>query len=262
MEGKACEMEEGKVHVGDVDINFLRVGTGDHPVLLMAGVLGTTRISFRLQIEKLNREKLTIVVWDPPGYGQSRPPDRTFPDNFHQRDAAWAHSLMKSLGYSKFSLLGWCDGGTVALLLAATYPDSIRKMIVLGARSYVRSKEIQVFESLRDINTWSERLITDLLQVYNMDYIQKIVSEWIEYMLRVYIKQDGDLCKQTLPKIKCQTFIIHGEKDALAVLEQSKYLKQNIVDSKLYIFENGKHNPNQKYPEKFNKLITDFLLGE
>ncbi|EZA57343.1 Valacyclovir hydrolase [Ooceraea biroi] len=182
---------------------------------------------------------------------------------------------MKSLGYSKFSLLGWCDGGTVALLLAATYPDSIRKMIVLGARSYVRSKEIQVFENtyltnfkkyfcqgLRDINTWSERLITDLLQVYNMDYIQKIVSEWIEYMLRVYIKQDGDLCKQTLPKIKCQTFIIHGEKDALAVLEQSKYLKQNIVDSKLYIFENGKHNPNQKYPEKFNKLITDFLLGE
>ncbi|EZA49514.1 Valacyclovir hydrolase [Ooceraea biroi] len=90
-------------------------------------------VEFTPQIENLNTEKLTIVAWDLPGYGYSWLPDRTFPDDFYQRDAIWAHSLMKTLGYSKFSLVGMCDDGITALFLAAMYPESIRKMIIFDA---------------------------------------------------------------------------------------------------------------------------------
>ena len=89
-------------------------------------VSGTIWTDFKPQIENLNTEKLTIVAWDPPGYGKSRPPDRTFPDDFFQRDATWAHDLMQTLGYSKFSLIGWSEGGITSLLLARHIPSPPR----------------------------------------------------------------------------------------------------------------------------------------
>lgn len=110
-------------------------------------ISGTIWTDFKPQIENLNTDQLTIVAWDPPGYGKSRPPDRTFPDDVFQRDAAWAHNLMQTLGYSKFSLIGWSDGGITSLLLASTYPESIRKMVVFGANAYIHPDEIKAYES-------------------------------------------------------------------------------------------------------------------
>jgi len=57
--------------------------------------LGSIYTDFAPQIETLNRAKYTIVVWDPPGYGFSRPPDRDFSPGFFHRDADYAVSLMK-----------------------------------------------------------------------------------------------------------------------------------------------------------------------
>ncbi|XP_024889816.1 valacyclovir hydrolase [Temnothorax curvispinosus] len=259
---KAREMEERKVKVGDTEINYARVGTGDHPVLLLPGALGTIWTDFRPQMENLNAEKLTVVAWDPPGYGKSRPPDRTFPDDFFQRDAAWAHNLMQTLGYSKFSLIGWSDGGITSLLLAATYPDSIRKMVVFGANAYIHPDEIKIYESVRDINKWSEKMRTPMIQVYGEDYFKKTWSNWIDGVLRLYEKQNGDLCKQVLSKIRCPTLIIHGARDAMVLPEHPQYLKQNIADSKLHIFEKGAHNLHLRYPEEFNSLVTDFLVDQ
>ncbi|KAH0948185.1 hypothetical protein HN011_012316 [Eciton burchellii] len=259
---KPREVEERKIQVDNVDINFVRVGTGDHPVLLLPGVLGTIWTDFRPQIENLDREKLTVVAWDPPGYGKSRPPNRTFPNDVFQRDATWAHGLMKVLGYSKFSVLGWSDGGITSLLLAAMYPESIRKMIILGANAYIHPDEIKTYEAIRDINKWSERMRTSMIQTYGEDYFRQTWSNWIDAMLRLYNAQNGDLCKQFLPKIKCPTFIIHGAKDAMILSEHPMYLKQNIINSRLHIFEKGAHNVHLRYSEEFNKLATDFLLEQ
>lgn len=127
-----------------------------------------------------------------------------------------------------------------------------------------------------------------MIQVYGEDYFRKTWSEWIDAMLRLYKKQNGDLCKQVLSKIKCPTLIIHGAKDAMVLPEHPTYLKQNIANSKfvspyrfekikityetcllliefflyysVHIFEKGGHNLHLRYFEEFNNLVTDFLL--
>ncbi|XP_011689941.1 PREDICTED: valacyclovir hydrolase isoform X1 [Wasmannia auropunctata] len=258
---RAREMEERKIKVDDTEINYARVGTGDHPVLLLPGALGTIWTDFRPQMENLNADKLTIVAWDPPGYGKSRPPDRTFPDDFFQRDAAYARNLMRTLGYSKFSLIGWSDGGITSLLLASAYPDDVHKMVVFGANAYIHPDEAKIYESVRDINKWSEKMRTPMIQVYGEDYFRKTWSNWIDAVLRLYEKQNGDLCKQVLSKIKCPTLIIHGARDAMVLPEHPTYLKQNIADSRVHIFEKGAHNLHLRYSEEFNKLVTDFLVN-
>ncbi|GAB1861773.1 Valacyclovir hydrolase [Camponotus japonicus] len=262
MANKTRKIEERKIKVDGTEINYAKVGRGNHPVLLLPGALGTIWTDFKPQIENLNTDKLTIVAWDPPGYGKSRPPDRTFPDNFFQRDASWGHNLMQTLGYSKFSLIGWSDGGITSLLLASTYPESILKMIVLGANAYILPDEIKLYESIRDINKWSERMRTPMIQVYGEDYFRKTWSDWIDAMLRLSKKQNGNLCKEVLSKIKCPTLIIHGAKDAVVLPEHPTYLKQNIANSNVHILEKGGHNLHLRYFEEFNNLVTDFLLNQ
>ncbi|XP_011689950.1 PREDICTED: valacyclovir hydrolase isoform X2 [Wasmannia auropunctata] len=257
----AREIEERKIKVDDTEINYAKVGTGDHSVLLLPGAMGTIWTDFRPQMENLNADKLTIVAWDPPGYGKSRPPDRTFPDDFFQRDAVYARNLMRTLGYSKFSLIGWSDGGITSLLLASTYPDDVHKMVVFGANAYIHPDETKIYESVRDINKWSEKMRTPMIQVYGEDYFRKTWSNWIDAVLRLYEKQNGDLCKQVLSKIKCPTLIIHGARDAMVLPEHPTYLKQNIADSRVHIFEKGAHNLHLRYSEEFNKLVTDFLVN-
>lgn len=109
--------------------------------------LGTAWTDFKPQLENLDKNKLTIVAWDPPGYGKSRPPNRIYSDDFFQRDADYAFNLMKILGYKKFSLIGWSDGGITSLILAAKNPDSIRKMIVFGTNAYVIPEELEIYKS-------------------------------------------------------------------------------------------------------------------
>lgn len=115
----------GRQHVNGVDLYYEQTGRGKHAVLLLPGALGkynntpllngredlsgtysvsdilvssttgSTRTDFGPQLKSLNKERFTVVGWDPRGYGQSRPPDRDFPSDFFERDAKDAVDLMK-----------------------------------------------------------------------------------------------------------------------------------------------------------------------
>ncbi|XP_043498312.1 valacyclovir hydrolase [Polistes fuscatus] len=256
------DFEERKINVNGFDINYVKAGVGDHSVLLLPGALGTAWTDFKPQLENLDKNKLTIVAWDPPGYGKSRPPDRKFSDDFFQRDADYAFNLMKNLGYKKFSLIGWSDGGITSLILAAKNPDNVRKMVVFGANSYIIPEELKIYESIRNIDTWSDKMKKPLIEIYGEEYFRNTWSSWIDTMKRIYEKNKGDICKNDLPKIKCPTLIIHGAKDIIVKPEHPDYLKHHILNSKVTIFEKGAHNLHLRYHEEFNALTTKFLIED
>lgn len=56
---------------------------------------GSARTDFDPQLKGLDKERYTVVGWDPRGYGRSRPPSRDFPPNFFERDAKDGVDLMK-----------------------------------------------------------------------------------------------------------------------------------------------------------------------
>ncbi|KAJ8673344.1 hypothetical protein QAD02_004606 [Eretmocerus hayati] len=251
---------EKQVLVDGININYVKVGEGEHPVLLLPGSMGSIWTDFKPQIDQLNREEFTIVAWDPPGYGKSRPPDRTFPRDFYLKDAVWACNLMKTLKYDNFSLLGWSDGGISALILAAKFPENTRKLVVTGANAYVTPEEMKIYEKIRDISTWSERMRAPLIALYGEEYFQKTWSNWIDGMKDIFDHNGGDVCKADLPKIQCPTLIVHGEKDAMVLPEHPDYLNKNIKNSRVEIFTVGAHNLHLRYAEEFNAIVEDFLL--
>jgi len=63
-------------------------------------------MDFKHQISGLDHNELTIVAWDPPGYGLSRPPAKDFKPGFYIRDAHLAYGLMKVTFYvARFHLV-------------------------------------------------------------------------------------------------------------------------------------------------------------
>lgn len=252
----------GKSRVNGADIAYEKVGTGKKALLLLPGAMGCGATDFGPQIQGLNREKFTIVAWDPRGYGKSIPPDRDFPVDFFNRDASDAAQLMENLGFKAFSLLGWSDGGNTACIIAGKHKDRVQKLVIWGANSYVTKEELELFEGIRDVSSWSERMRKPMIDIYGEEYFRKTWSSWVDGFIKIYNERKGDVCKEELKQITCPTLIIHGMKDRLVPLFHPESFHRNIKNSTLDYWEDGKHNLHLKYSERFNAQVEEFLLAE
>lgn len=225
---------EQKILVRDSNINYVRSGSGQKAVLLMPGALGSAWTDFRPQIEKLPEilENSTIYAWDPPGYGKSIPRKRNFTVDFYEKDAQAAMEFMNELSIQKYSLLGWSDGGISAMILSANYPQNVEKLVIWGSNAYVLPSELKIYESIRDVKKWSEKMRKPLDDLYGADYFASTWSNWIDIFAKIMKERGGDLCKSKLDKIIAGTLILHGVKDPMISPEHVPYLLKNIKGSK------------------------------
>lgn len=143
------------------DINIIQTGYTDpdgmpsaqNTVLLMPGFAGTARIDFQPQLDGLPALLPTnhsVIAWDPPGRGRSRPPHWTHPVDFFQRHADAAGDLMEALGCRRYSLVGWSAGGASAILLAAQRPDAVQRLVSCAVNPRLLPAELKYFHSERE----------------------------------------------------------------------------------------------------------------
>jgi len=247
------------VTVDDQKIHFVKRGDGDHPLLFMPGALGTAMSDFSPQIEEFDGSHFTIIGWDPPGYGKSQPPARDF-KNFFRQDAKMAVKTMNNLGYDKFSLLGWSDGGITAMIAAARYPDNMKKLVVWGANAYIAKSDIDMIDAVSDVSRWSDRMRKPMEDIYGSNF----PSLWTAWCgaYKDYYDNGGDICRDDLANITAPALVIHGMKDAMVAEEHIHFLHENISSSRQVIWPEGKHNLHLKYREEFNRMVQQFLLEE
>ncbi|XP_066254415.1 valacyclovir hydrolase [Euwallacea similis] len=246
--------------VGNQIINYVKIGNGPKTVLCFPGALGSIWSDFKPQIEGLDKNHFTIIAWDPPGYGLSRPPNRKFDQRFYDRDADCAYHFMKSIGIAKYSLLGWSDGGISSLILTAKY-NTVEKLVVWGANAFVTSDDIALYEKIRDLSAWSEKMKNPLIKLYTEKGLTVMWNEWCDTMIKIY-ENGGNICNVSLKNITCPTLILHGDKDPLVPEGHPLHLQENIKGSKLHRYPQGKHNIHLKYADGFNKIVSEFLLDK
>ncbi|XP_018419848.1 PREDICTED: valacyclovir hydrolase isoform X2 [Nanorana parkeri] len=169
-----------RVHINGVNLHFQRTGVGDHAVLLLPGVLGSSQTDFGPQLKELNKNMFTLIAWDPRGYGLSIPPHRDYPMDFFEKDAKDAVDLMQALQFKTFSLLGWSDGGITALLAAGKYPSLINKLVVWGANAYVTEEDLNIYNAVKDVANWSQKMRQPMEDLYGKEYFANTFSAWVE----------------------------------------------------------------------------------
>eukprot|EP00053_Salpingoeca_punica_P006039 m.58035 g.58035 ORF g.58035 m.58035 type:complete len:314 (+) comp13509_c0_seq2:378-1319(+) len=226
-------------------------------VLCMPGALGTGRTDFGPQLDGLSK-KYRVIAVDPLGYGQSRPPARSFSLDFYQDDADRAADLMDSLNVKEYSVIGWSDGANSSVLLAASRPKEVKRLVIFGGNAFVDQQDLALYAKTADTSKWSPSMQASLGAVYGCD-LQRIWKEWNDCMIEFVQKRKGDICQQQLASVKCPTLILHGEKDPMVPAHHPQNLHKNIAGSKLLLFPQGKHNIHIKYAEEFNAIADAFF---
>ena len=115
---------------GAVEIAYQIGGAG--PALLLLHGFPQTKAIWHQVAPALARD-FTIVAADLRGYGQSsKPHGKADHSTYSKRSmAADQHALMQSLGFDQFFLLGHDRGGRVSHRLAADFPESVLRLMVL-----------------------------------------------------------------------------------------------------------------------------------
>ncbi|CAG5125018.1 unnamed protein product [Candidula unifasciata] len=251
-----------KQQVNGVDFHYEETGTGKHTVLLLPGALGTTRTDFLPQLTGLSASKYRIIALDLRGYGSSRPPDRDWPPMFYHRDADDVAVFMQALNIPRYSVLGWSDGGIVAMILAASNPASVHKLVVWGSNAYISDVDLQLYKNVQNIDDWSPKMKQPFIDVYGEEYFRKQWQGWSQAVLNYTTHRNGDICIDSLHNIQCPTLIVNGVKDPMVSQEHPAFLHKHIANSRVVDFPEGKHNLHLRFHTEFNSLVEQFLDEE
>ncbi|XP_026806043.1 valacyclovir hydrolase-like [Rhopalosiphum maidis] len=254
----SIELNSTKIKIKDVDINYVKIGNGPQKLLIFQGALGQIS-DFQLLTKNLDPNKYTIYLWDPPGYGLSRPPVRDFSPGFLNRDADYAIALMEALGVDKYSMLGWCNGGSTAIIAASKVADRVDKLVVWSCGAYVTGKGLAALESSRDVHKWPNSRRIPRFKMYGEKYLSDKWSELLDAFQAILHDDGGDVCIGALAQIKAPTLILHGTWDEIVPIDHAVFLHKNIKNSTLEIFPDGEHGIHMTFPEKFNSLVNNFL---
>ena len=251
-----------------VILHVERKGEGAHGIVCVPAALATAQFCFAPQLQHFGRQgsPFTIVAFDPRGYGDSRPPERDFsikPVHFLEQDAVDAHDVMQQLGFNSYSVLGWCNGATAGMFLAARQPQAITKLVIWGGVAYLTQEDIDLYKTkLGSIDDWNLEYREPLEKVY-VGSTQDLRSLWSGWRnsTEAKLKDGGDLCKSELSKIQCPTLVLPGDKDPILPLFHPMYINKHIASSQLKSFPDGKHNIHLKYAQEFNEEVETFLLS-
>lgn len=83
-------------------------------------------------------------------------------------------------------------------------------------------------KEIRDVSKWSAKMREPMEKVYGVEYFPQLWSKWIDAMLQLYEKNNGNICKELLGAIKAKTFIVHGAKDPMVLAEHIPFLRKSI----------------------------------
>jgi len=151
------------------------------------------------------------------GYGGSDLRPRPWPADFLEHEAAVVlPAVLDATGITRPVLFGHSDGGTIALMYGAAWPDGTRGIV--SEASHVVLEEI----SIRGIAGARDRFLhADLrarLRSQHGDHVEDTVLGWTESWLRPE-SRDWDI-RARLPNVRCPVLVIQGRDDDFGTLDQ------------------------------------------
>ncbi|EDV25369.1 Valacyclovir hydrolase [Trichoplax sp. H2] len=236
-------------------------GEGSEILVILPGNLGVGEMDM-IHLVKNVPQGVLVVTFHVRGCGQSKPPNREYSVDFYERDADDCANIMQQLGYKRYSVLGWCDGGVSAMLLAANYPDNVKKLILLGCRAFISEEDQNRYRNMQDITKFNPFILRDFIKVHgNKETAQTIWSSYLNTFFQLF-NRDNNLCQSELTMIKCPTIILHGKHDYLVPAFHAQYLRDHIKGSRLHLISDGRHALQYQFPAKIERLVKTFLMED
>ncbi|MDI3408288.1 alpha/beta fold hydrolase [Streptomyces cavernicola] len=230
-------------------------GAGD-PLLLLHGgfctneTWGAQRAAFA--------ERYRVLLPERRGHGHT--PDTPGPLSY-QDMADDTVAFLESVVGAPAHLVGWSDGGIVALLVAIARPDLVRKVVAMGA-NFLPAPESgaapQIFEHMTP-DAPDLAMFREMYEAVSPDGAEHwpVVAAKLIDMFRT----QPTVSTEDLARIEAATLVLVGDDD-LVTLEHTIALYRAIPDSELAVVPGASHAVPMERPAEVNHLVLDFLGSE
>ncbi len=233
---------------------------------------------------------VTIVMMHPRGSGLSGPAAE---DAYLLPDYASDVEVLRiHLGLEKPIVIGWSHGGMVTIQFAFTYPDSLSKLILVDTSAYIGEFLSDIEGAVQEFKNepWFEKSFAALKAEWAGEYEtdEDMARLWAEEM-KFYFKQfdtraeayherTKDLpvripplktfndkeaasmdLRPHLKKITVPTLVIVGRHDFITNVAMAEEMVNHIPNARLEIFEDSGHFPLVEEPEKFYRVVKEFV---
>src|SRR6267378_1026379 len=119
----------GYADIGGHRTWFADSGGSGEPVLLLHGGLSDSDLLLD-PLEPALADRFRVVAFDRRGHGRSADTDAPF---FNDATATETIAVIDKLIVGPAHLVGWSDGGNVALFVALRRPDLVRSLVLIGS---------------------------------------------------------------------------------------------------------------------------------
>ena len=223
----------------DITLNYVETGEG-FPLVLLHGN-GEDHTYFKRQMEPFSQQ-YRVIALDTRGHGKS--PRGTAPFTLEQF-AGDLKEFLDQRGITKCHLLGFSDGGNIALLFALKYPQYVEKLILNGAN--LTPAGVKLSTQLPIAAGWCASGVCGL-------FSKKAKANW--EMLNLMVTQPH-IRPQTLEKLTVPTLVIAGERDMIKE-KHTRLIAASLPNSKLVILP-GDHFVARRNWQQFNPAVQAFL---
>lgn len=223
----------------DIEHYFIEKGQG-RPLVLLHGN-GEDCSYFKGQIDAF-APYFHVYALDTRGHG--RTPRGSAPFTIRQ----FADDLLAFLdarGIEQADLLGFSDGGNIAMIFAMKYPERVGRLILDGAN--LDTKGVK-----RSVQAFIEFGYRCAKMFARKSEKARRNAEMMGLMVN-----DPNVAPEELAQIKARTLVIAGTRDMIKEAH-TRLIAASIPDAQL-VFIEGDHFIANKCPEAFNKAVLTFL---
>lgn len=210
--------------------------------------------------EKLGHlTQCNVLVYDRQGYGQAAPFTQPERDNTYlEKEADVLHHLLQATGIQKAILFGHSDGGSIALIAAAKYPEQIICIVTEGAHIFVEEVTLNGIREAQ--KTYQTTNLKTRLEKYHGPKTEAMFQAWAHTWLTPEFRTWN--IENFLPQIQCPSLIIQGENDEYGTLAQvAGIVNQTTGKATPFIIPNVGHNPHKEAPELVLEKSASFING-
>lgn len=270
-------------HSRFIDVHGLRVhyqeaGHRDAPpMFLIHGFLSSTFVWSRVFLE-LAAAGFRVIAPDLIGAGYSAKP-RNFSYSIESQARIIA-GLLERLGCKNAILVGSSYGGAVAATVALNQPELVEKLVLVGAVSNNEPKRYLIMRLVRTpvlgdivspLLAGSRRFLrARMKRVYDRHQVTldefRVDARYLPLraagthraIIRTVRNWDAERIQREAQLIKQPTLLVWGDNDPDVPLRDGEELQQRIENSRLVVFKECGHHPQEEYPAAFVKAVLEF----
>lgn len=224
----------------DIELHCEETGDGE-PLVLLHGN-GEDGTYFAHQIAHFS-QRFRVLALDTRGHGKSPRGEAPFTIRQFARDLL---AFLDARGIERAHLLGFSDGGNIALVFALAHPERVGKLVLnganLNARGVKRSVQVPI-----ELGYRMARLFAGLSAKARTN------AEMLGLMVN-----DPNVAPEELSALAAPTLVIAGENDMIRE-DHTRLIAERIPNARL-AFVPGDHFVAAKNPAAFNREVERFLL--